>query len=151
MLPKDFFIKYAAAAIATCKGTGLLVSVTLAQAALESNWGESKLTKLGNNFGGIKAGKTWTGKKLSFKTQEEVKGQLITITADFRAYATPEAYFADRVLLFRTLSRYQSLFAKDSYEAEAMLFTKTGYCTDTHYGAKLISIIKAHGLTKYDA
>lgn len=151
MTPDSFFAKYAAAAIATCKGTGLLVSVTLAQAALESNWGESKLTKLGNNFGGIKASKSWTGKKLTFNTQEEEKGKLITIVAEFRAYPSAEAYFADRVLLFRTLSRYASLFAKDSYEAEAMLFTKTGYCTDTKYGAKLISIIKAHGLTKYDA
>lgn len=151
MLPKDFFVKYAPAAIATCKGTGLLVSITLAQAALESAWGESKLTRLGLNFGGIKAGKSWMGKKLTFNTQEEVKGQLVTITADFRAYPTAEAYFADRVLLFRTLSRYKSLFAVDSYKAEAMLFTKTGYCTDTSYGAKLISIIEKHGLTKYDA
>ena len=151
MLPKDFFAKYAAAAIATCRGTGLLVSVTLAQAALESGWGESKLAKQGLNFGGIKAGKAWKGKVLTFKTQEEVKGQLVTITDTFRAYPTPEAYFADRVRLFRTLVRYQSLFAIDNYKAEAMLFTKTGYCTDTKYGPKLISIIEKYGLTKYDA
>jgi len=151
MIPKDFFAKYAPAAIATCRGTGLLVSVTLAQAALESGWGDSYLTRAGNNFGGIQASKLWKGKTITLPTKEEVKGKLITIQAAFRAYPTPEAYFADRVLLFRTLSRYQSLFAKDSYQAESMLFTKTGYCTDTHYGPKLIAIIEKYGLTKYDA
>lgn len=151
MLPKDFFIKYAAAAIVTCKGTGLLVSVALAQAALESGWGESKLAKQGFNFGGIKAGKSWKGKVLTFQTKEEVNKKLITITDGFRAYPTPEAYFADRVLLFRTLSRYKALFAIDSYKAESMLFTKTGYCTDTSYGPKLIAIIEKYDLTKYDA
>jgi flagellum-specific peptidoglycan hydrolase FlgJ len=150
MTPQDFFAKYAAAAIATCKGTGLLVSVTLAQAALESAWGDSYLTRAGNNFGGIKSSKTWKGKTITLPTREEVGGKLITIQAAFRCYPTPEAYFADRVLLFRTLSRYKSLFVKDSYEAEAMLFTKTGYCTDTSYGAKLISIIRKHNLTRFD-
>lgn len=39
MKPADFFTTYAKAAQDTCRGTGLLASVALAQAAIESGWG----------------------------------------------------------------------------------------------------------------
>jgi flagellum-specific peptidoglycan hydrolase FlgJ len=150
MNPAAFFAKYAPAAQRTCRGTGLLPSVTLAQAALESNWGESGLSKYHNNFGGIKAGRYWRGATVTLPTTEEIKGKLVKTTAAFRKYPTADAYFADRIQLFRSLSRYASLLRVDTYKAEAMLFTQTGYCTDTHYGPKLIAIIEQHGLTKYD-
>jgi flagellum-specific peptidoglycan hydrolase FlgJ len=150
MQPLSFFAKFAPAAIASCQGTGLLVSVTLAQAALESGWAESYLARAGNNLGGIKASKDWKGATLLLPTHEEVKGRFILVQAAFRKYPSAEAYFADRVRLFRALPRYAALLKVDAYQAEAMLFTKTGYCTDTKYGAKLINIITQFNLTKYD-
>jgi flagellum-specific peptidoglycan hydrolase FlgJ len=139
MTPTDFIARYAPAAQKACAGTGLLASINLAQAILESGWGESGLTRSANNFFGMKAGTKWRGPVVTLPTKEEVKGRLITVMAAFRKYPTPEAAFADRVLLFRTLSRYQRLL-KDC-----------GYATDSQYPEKLIAIIRKYNLTRFDS
>ena len=40
MTPTEFITKYAPAAQKACRGTGLLASINLAQAILESGWGQ---------------------------------------------------------------------------------------------------------------
>jgi len=51
---------------------GILASLTIAQAILESGWGSSKLSQNANNLFGIKAFSDWTGKRIAFPTQEVV-------------------------------------------------------------------------------
>ena len=150
MKPADFIARFAPAAQRACAGTGLLASVNLAQAILESGWGESGLTRSANNFFGVKAGSRWRGPVVTLPTKEEVKGKLITVMAAFRKYPSPEAAFADRVALFRLLPRYHRLFRVDSAAAEAQLLKECGYATDSRYPEKLIAIINTYNLTRFD-
>ena len=55
----EFFEKYAAAAIEEQKRYGIPASVTLAQMAVESGYGESSLARQDNNYFGIKASDKW--------------------------------------------------------------------------------------------
>ena len=55
----EFFEKYAAAAIEEQKRYGIPASVTLAQMAVESGYGESNLARQDNNYFGIKASDKW--------------------------------------------------------------------------------------------
>ena len=55
MKPQEFISKVAMAAQYAAQQTGVPASISIAQAALESGWGESGLTKAGNNLFGIKA------------------------------------------------------------------------------------------------
>ena len=99
----------------------------------------------------MKAGKSWRGPVVTLPTKEDDgHGKLTTIQAAFRKYATPEEAFADRVLLFRTLSRYKRLFQVDTFEMEARLLKECGYATDSKYPEKLIQIIKSYNLTRFD-
>ena len=45
-------------------------AVVFAQAALESNWGNSELAWKANNLFSIKAGATWQGETISLKAKE---------------------------------------------------------------------------------
>lgn len=150
MTPSAFFAAYASAARRSCLGTGLLPSICLAQAALESNWGDSYLSKHHRNFGGIKAGKSWKGAVVLLPTKEWVKGKYITVKAAFRAYPDAEAYFRDRLRLFQVNQRYQQLFKVDDYRAEAKAMQASGYATDPLYGQKLAAIVTKYQLTGYD-
>lgn len=71
--------------------------VTAAQAAIESNYGESGLSADGNNFFGIKAGKSWKGDKKLYWTTEIENGKKVRKQQYFRTYATPEEGIADRM------------------------------------------------------
>lgn len=51
---------------------GILVhSPIIAQAILESGWGESKLASKYYNYFGMKCGTTWKGKSVNMETKEE--------------------------------------------------------------------------------
>lgn len=65
MTPVEFFAALTPAAQQLNKTTGIPASFTLAQAALESAWGESGLAKRANNLFGVKADRSWTGDVLS--------------------------------------------------------------------------------------
>jgi flagellum-specific peptidoglycan hydrolase FlgJ len=152
MTPDQFIATYAPAAQRACAGTGLLASINLAQAILESGWGASGLTRLANNFFGIKAGKAWRGATITLPTKEQrPDGTIYTVQAAFRKYPTPEAAFQDRVALFRLLPRYHRLFRVDSAAAEAQLLKDCGYATDRQYPAKLVAIVNKYNLTRFDS
>lgn len=71
---------------------GILVhSPVIAQAILESGWGESKLSSQYHNYFGLKCGSRWRGKSVNMKTQEEyTPGTLTTISDNFRVYDSME-------------------------------------------------------------
>ncbi|OUK44767.1 N-acetylmuramoyl-L-alanine amidase, partial [Enterococcus faecium] len=65
-------------------GYGVLPSIILGQAILESNWGKSTLASKYNNLFGIKA--YGDQKKVSLETKEFVNEEWITIQGDFKVY-----------------------------------------------------------------
>lgn len=138
--------------VALCEPLSLSVplSVTIAQAALESAWGESGLTKNANALFGIKAGKSWTGKRYTTRTTEVQNGNTISTTADFRAYDSWAESIIDHDDFLRKIPRYEAVCnAKTGYEAADAL-QAAGYATDPYYAHKLQSIISQYGLSKYD-
>lgn len=58
---EEFFRLYADIAKEHQRRYGIPASVTLAQMALESGYGESELARKGNNFFSIKVGSSWRG------------------------------------------------------------------------------------------
>ncbi|CDM70376.1 hypothetical protein CM240_3259 [Clostridium bornimense] len=65
---------------------GILASVTIAQAILESGWGSSTLSVKAKNLFGIKAFDDWNGAYTTMDTTEYYNGMRQTVAAKFRAY-----------------------------------------------------------------
>lgn len=132
---------------------GILASITLAQAAHESNWNNSELSKKYHNFYGVKAGPSQNSVRLP--THEFVRGQWIIVKAPFRVYPSWEASMLDHTMLLvhGTLDnpqRYQKVIAATNYTVAANELAKAGYATDPLYAKKLIRIIELYHLDRFD-
>lgn len=153
MSNKQAFIqKIALFAIADMKNTFIPASLIIAQAALESAWGTSGLTKKGNNLFGIK-GKGPAG-SCTMQTTEYVKGKPVKVDAAFRAYNNWGESIADHTkLILGGVSWNKNLYKKvigvDGKTA-AREIQKAGYATDPKYADKLISIMDEYNLYQYD-
>lgn len=148
----QFIQKYAKMVKDAAKNTGLFPSVFMAQAILESNNGNSGLTKKANNFFGIKASKSWTGEIYTAKTKEYVNGKEVYVNADFRKYSTPFLSFLDRVMFLIENKRYTNagVFMAATPEQQAQALQKAGYATDPNYSNLLIKLIEQNDLKKLD-
>ena len=153
MKPELFFKMYAPYAIATQAAHGVPASITLAQAALESGWGESELTKTANNFFGIKdqAKDEYKGPNVTRDTTEYINGVKVTVNSAFRRYSTPQGSFNDHSVFLLKNSRYKNLFKipLTDFEAWAKGLKAAGYATDPNYANKLITLVKAYNLNQY--
>jgi flagellum-specific peptidoglycan hydrolase FlgJ len=125
---------------------GVLPSLTLSQAILESNSGKSSI---GNNIFGIKATATWKGKKQLVWTTEYIKGVKTKVQAWFRDYDSIDESILDHAKLL-TLTRYKPVVASKDYKEACIQVQKCGYATDPKYATKLISIIEQNKLNLHD-
>lgn len=130
--------------------SGIFHSITIAQAILESNWGESTLTSKYNNLFGIKG--SFNGSSVNMLTGEFFGGAWVTINADFRSYNNYEESIKDHSNFLLENSRYKlsGVFDATNYIEQANALQKAGYATDPTYAKKLISIIKTFGLDIFD-
>jgi flagellar rod assembly protein/muramidase FlgJ len=143
-------MRLTSAAVASAKTTGVPASITIAQAALESGWGESVLAKTGNNLFGIKADSLWRGQSLTMNTKEFIKGQWVVVPAMWRKYSSWQASIDDHVAFFKRNPRYKACFACTSAHAFARAMAQAGYATDPAYADKVIGLIKQHNLLDLD-
>lgn len=128
---------------------GILPSITAAQAAVESQWGVSKLTTQANNYFGIKG--TYNGQSVTMATQEYSSTEgYYTINAAFRKYPSIDASFADHTNFLLENSRYKNLINKKDYHEVANLLQQDGYATAPNYAQTLINIIDSYGLASWD-
>lgn len=145
--------------------SGVLASVTTAQAILESGYGSTELARNANNFFGMKcslSGNTWPGStwdgvsKYRKQTgEEDANGNAYTITADFRKYASAADSVADHsAYLLGAMNgskqRYAGLRGEKDPAKAIGIIKAGGYATDTKYVSKVLSIINKYNLTKYD-
>ncbi len=165
----DQFLKtYADTITAATLGTGVLPSVVIAQAALETGWGDS-IKRAANNMFGIK-GTNWNGKVISLNTTEYVGGVKKSIAgtgktydsydlalADganrytiFRVYSSVKASIEDHNKLITSASRYKPVLAETTPEGQARALQNCGYSTSANYAQSLINIINQYNLTEYD-
>ncbi|MDF0480339.1 NlpC/P60 family protein [Vagococcus sp. PNs007] len=153
---KEFIDKIAPLAEEVAEEYGIYASVMIAQAALESGFGNSALASAPNyNLFGIKG--SYEGKSVSFATLEDNgSGSMYQINAGFRKYPSYKESLEDYAKLLKNGIAGNSGFYKGTWKKNAPTFkhaTKflTGkYATDTSYDKKLNGLIKAYDLTEYD-
>lgn len=141
---KEFINSYGQAAFNIGKQYTLPYEAIIAQAALESGYGRSGLTREAFNFFGIKAGSSWNGPIYTTKTQEEVNGGNITISASFRKYANAEEGFRGYGEFITKNDRYAAALKYPTNPAKYIEeLKKAGYATDSSYVSKNIAIQNA--------
>lgn len=143
-----FIESIAEAARAEQRKHRLFASVTIAQAALESAWGQSKLAREAHNLFGIKG--VGPAGYVEMPTWEVVNGQRVQTTARFRRYNSRAECIEDRSRILTTLSRYRDVLEAGTPELQSRALQECGWATDPQYGAKLLAIILQHHLTQYD-
>lgn len=129
-------------------------SVTIAQACLESAFGQSDLARGGRNLFGIKASAPWTGPVFNKDSLEERAGVLKPENSDFRSYPSIEESIADHATFMESTEYRKQYYSKvlnaSTPEEQAEALTGT-YATDSRYGQKLINFINQYNLKQYDA
>lgn len=128
---------------------GIVPSLTIAQAILESGWGRSQLSQKANNLFGIKAFSDWTGATISLPTTEWYEGQMKIVDARFRAYDSLNDSIEDHNKLLSG-ERYKSVRGCNDYRDACQKIYECGYATDPRYTEKLISIIEKNELFLFD-
>lgn len=134
---------------------GVLPSVTISQAILESGWGKSELSIKANNLFGIKADNSWKGKKVKMDTSEYYNKK---ITDYFRAYSSNEESIKDYGEFLKNNKRYKQsgVFKATQYIEQANALEKSGYSTvqndkgENIYAELLTEIIQEQNLQLLD-
>ena len=129
--------------------SGILASLTAAQAFLESNKGNSKLAKSPNhNLFGIKG--SYNGQYVIMPTKEYKNGQYIIIEAKFRKYPNWKASIDDHSMLFLNMIRYKNLINEKDYVRACFNVQEDGYATSPTYAKSLITVIEKYKLYEWD-
>lgn len=165
-MTKQEFIKFIAPlAIADMKKNGVLASVTIAQAILESGYGNTELAVNANNFFGMKcilSGNKWTSstwdgvsKYTKVTKEDDGTGRLYDVTADFRKYPSAAESVGDHsAYLLGAMNgskkRYEGLQGEKDARTAITIIKNGGYATDTAYIDKVMRIIEESNLTQYD-
>ena len=147
MKEQDFIQKICGYAISDMKENGILASVTIAQAILESSWGTSELAKKANNYFGMKCslssnswGSVWdrVSKYTKVTNEQDEAGKIYTIKADFRAYPDIEMSIKDHSMYLvgamnGTEHRYCGIANEKDYRKAVEIIKAGGYATDINY------------------
>jgi flagellar protein FlgJ len=117
----------------------------IAQAALETNWGQAMPRdasgRSSNNLFGVKAGSSASATTVSARTTEYENGAAMSAVGQFRSYDSASASFQDYVALLRGSSRYAAALNTGSdTRAFASALQQGGYATDPNYARKIAAI-----------
>lgn len=133
----EFVQKITPGAIKNYEKYGVLPSITVAQAILESGWGKQSI---GNNIFGIHTSKSWDGKTV------KVPGK----PTPFRDYDSIDDSILDHGKVL-SQSLYNRVVSAPDYVTAARELQKAGYAgSDYEYADKLIRIIQSSGLDNLD-
>ncbi|KIE46157.1 mannosyl-glycoendo-beta-N-acetylglucosaminidase family protein [Clostridium argentinense CDC 2741] len=134
---------------------GILPSITIGQAILESGWGKSDLSVKANNLFGIKADSSWKGESVSMTTSEYYND---VIQDKFRRYKNKTDSLDDYGKFLVENDRYKKngLFEATQYMGQAKALENAGYSTkqdengNNIYSNLLINVIKENDLQLID-
>ncbi len=146
MSREDYIEKFKIEAVKDMLKTGVPASITLAQALLESENGNSPLAVNANNHFGIKC-HDWKGER--YYHDDDKRHEC------FRKYDSVLESYDDHSEFLRTRERYAFLFtlSRTDYKGWAQGLKKAGYATAPDYAERLIKIIedaKLYSLDKID-
>jgi len=137
----DYINEFRPLAIKEMNRSGIPASIILAQAILESAFGNSTLAIFANNHFGIKCKPDW-------------KGETFPVGNDcYKKYNSVLESYQDHSNHIRSRKWYQNLFSLDinDYKGWAWGLKKDGYAEDPNYAYSLISIIEMYKLHKLDS
>jgi len=149
--PADFVKAILPAAKQAAEKLGITPLVLVAQAALETGWGQ-RVPRSGSggssyNLFGIKSGAGWQGAEVKVPTLEYKDGIAKPELASFRAYGSVQASFADYAHFVQSHPRYrQALESNGDPQAYAKALQDAGYATDPNYARKIDAIMNSEPL-----
>lgn len=143
-------------AIKNYKEYKILPSITIAQAILESSWGESDLAQIYNNLFGIKADSSWKGESVLLETFEFYDTK---IEDKFRVYSNKNQSIKDHAKFLVDNQRYKKygVFEAKTYIEQAYALQNAGYSTaednsgQKRYAKDLIELIRQYNLQLIDS
>lgn len=150
----QFIQTIAPAAVLIADQYGIYPSVMIAQAALESSWGQSELATNYNNLMGTKG--SWEGETVKVRTREDIGGESVYIHTGFSVYDS----WSDSLYRYGHLMRngldwdpeyYQGTWRENTTNyQEATEWLQGRYATDRSYAEKLKQTIQSFNLDQYD-
>lgn len=150
---QDFIAEIGQYAQDNYEDSGILPSVVIAQAILESDFGASDLAATYNNLYGYKA----HGNQLAvdMPTLEYVEGVWIEVSEPFKVYQSWRDSVRDHGKLMYEGTEwdsnlYQGVVNAGHYTEATKALQEAGYATDPNYSVKLNNLIEKYGLNSYD-
>ena len=135
---------------------GLDPKALVAQAAVETGWGQHMIHSSGgqnsHNLFGIKAGRDWSGDKQVVETLEYTQGLPKKQKAAFRSYNDFQSSMQDYVQFIKDSPRYRNA-VEQSAEPNAYFqqLQQAGYATDPKYAEKVMSVFNSDKLAGLSA
>ena len=145
---KSYLRRFTRLALDEAEQFGILPSIKLGQAILESGAGSSRLAQEGKNHFGLKH-RNWEGDMAA-----EVKG-IIYASDDcpdrcaFTSFKTDWAGWRAHSLVL-SAERYDKVRSAQNYEKAAQALSEAGYAADPHYWRKLVRVIEKYKLFVLD-
>jgi len=126
---------------------GVHPGVIVAQAALETGWGQKIIRhpdgRSSYNLFGIKADERWTGERVSVPTLEFEDGVAVKKRAAFRSYESLDEAVSGYIDFLRSNPRYrQALDRAGDTDAFLEGLESAGYATDPRYAEKIRAIMR---------
>ena len=139
-------------AVAASRKTGIPPHFMVAQAALETGWGEKVLQhtdgRSSYNLFNIKAGSQWSGATVDIVANEYSDGRIQPELSRFRSYRSYAEAFSDYADLLSGNTRYANVLGQTAPAEFARSLQQAGYATDPMYANKLTRIIEGSTLRK---
>ncbi|MGC9423175.1 flagellar assembly peptidoglycan hydrolase FlgJ [Vibrio sp.] len=142
--PQSFVSSLKPYADKVAKTLGVDASLLLAQAALETGWGQKLVSNArgsSNNLFNIKADRSWQGERVATQTLEYHEQIPVMEKAMFRAYPTFQESFDDYAHFLASNPRYQTALEHGgNNETFIRGIHQAGYATDPHYADKVLRV-----------
>ncbi|KHF15844.1 flagellar rod assembly protein FlgJ [Vibrio parahaemolyticus] len=142
--PESFVNSMKPYAEKAAKALAVEPSLLLAQAALETGWGQKVVQNArgsSNNLFNIKADRSWQGDKVTTQTLEFHDNTPVKETAAFRSYSNYQDSFNDYVRFLNDNPRYETaLQQRGDSESFIRGIHRAGYATDPTYADKVLQV-----------
>ncbi|BDX07808.1 flagellar assembly peptidoglycan hydrolase FlgJ [Planctobacterium marinum] len=150
--PEEFVRNLLPIAQQAAEKIGLDPKAMVAQAAVETGWGQYLIHsgdgQNSHNLFGVKASRGWQGEKNYIDTLEFEGGTAQKTKAPFRAYGSFEESMNDYVNFLQASPRYQQALQRTDDPATYFNeLQKSGYATDPAYADKVMSVYNSERLS----
>ncbi|EPF9729426.1 flagellar assembly peptidoglycan hydrolase FlgJ [Vibrio fluvialis] len=142
--PQSFVASLKPFANKAAKALGVDSTLLLAQAALETGWGQKVVKNArgsSNNLFNIKADRSWHGAKVATQTLEYQDQTPVMEKAAFRSYSNYQDSFNDYVRFLANNPRYTTALRHGGSDEDFIRgIHQAGYATDPQYADKVLRV-----------